>query len=52
MENFSHEQGSRELQTFKQVEISLSGWEVYSLIVAVQRLKTASCADIGKTLHI
>jgi hypothetical protein len=51
-ENFPHEQGARELQTLEQVEISLSGWEIYSLIVAVQRLKTGSCADVGKTLHI
>jgi hypothetical protein len=51
-EIFPHEQGARELGTLETVEISLSGWEVYSLIVAVQRLKSASGADIGKTLHI
>ncbi len=51
-ENYSHEQGARELQAFKSVEISLSGWEVFSLVVAVQQLKTGFCADIGKTLDI
>lgn len=53
MEKFPHEQGGRELRNLKQVEISLSGWEVYSLIAAVQLLKTTSRADsIGKTMNI
>jgi hypothetical protein len=51
-ENFPYEEGARELGALKTVEISLSGWAVYSLVVAVQRLKIESCADIGKTLDI
>jgi hypothetical protein len=34
-ENFPYEEGARELGALKTVEISLSGWAVYSLVVAV-----------------
>ncbi|MEG4964470.1 MULTISPECIES: hypothetical protein [unclassified Microcoleus] len=52
-ENLLHEQGVRELQDLKQVQIFLSGPEVHSLIAAVQLLKTTTRADrIGNTMKV
>ena len=54
MENFNLEEYSRELESLKDLQICLSGYEANALIVAVQLVRASSlmeCNDIASILN-
>ena len=48
----SEEKVRHELHDLEQVQLSLDGWELYSLIVATQMWKATSCGQLDKTMYL